>query len=160
MTWYSLASPLTKLLSPHGRYVRREKEGVKKKKSQPGIMCQFRGSCLNSGTERELETLLLLQLPSYSCSSPSSSSSLHQNHFSFSSHPEVNKLGSTVTASFRADCLPPCAFSAVRQPPGAVTEISRGGNSDLWWGVCALYPCLLGVGSGLRFLRQVRGPLS
>lgn len=31
MTWYSLASPLTKLLSPHGRYVRREKEGVKKK---------------------------------------------------------------------------------------------------------------------------------
>lgn len=78
---------------------------------------------------------------------------LHHNHFSFSSHPEVNKLHSAVRLDFfPAGCVPsPCVLIAAvsRERDGPMGLNLR----FVWWGGFALYPCLLlGVGSGLCFL--------
>lgn len=80
------------------------KEATGRPDASPRCCVIFRRRCFRGGTERELETPLRLQLPSNSCFCSSSPLLplllllLHQNHFSFSSHPEVNNPDSTRTA--------------------------------------------------------------
>ncbi|MEQ2223843.1 hypothetical protein ILYODFUR_001263 [Ilyodon furcidens] len=58
-----------------------------------------RRSCLNSRTERELETPLQLQLPSYSCCSSSSSRTTSLSHHIQSSFGDVTIRKRLVTLS-------------------------------------------------------------
>ncbi|KAI9524568.1 hypothetical protein NQZ68_016577 [Dissostichus eleginoides] len=70
--------------SRHAHREREEKPPVLPTGITAVVLAVNRRSCLNGGTERELETLL--QLPSYSCSSPSPSSSYTTRTTSLSHH--------------------------------------------------------------------------